>query len=780
MEGPSLLENYVEPNYPIVRREYFDDDNMRLLLNDDKFNRNDRNRLSNYNRHRLSGSIVNVEYKLADDVNEYRLGRLYPTDGIGLQSYRFDMRNPLTKKHHFDVDAENCHICIAEKKCKEYELPHQYISYYINNRDLVLQSISNDRKTAKTEILKILYGGEIKLYNQYYENQIGEIKQEGLTILQNLKVEFNRLQDEIWIRNSHLHKIKIGGKVLDKKPNKKASLMALIFQTSERKLLMMVDYVMKEKYNRSFSVLIHDGGLILKNEGETTFPIEILDDVSRIVTSHTGIKTRLIEKPIEYDWVHERKLSPYETMKLEFEKKYYYIGSKIVQELDNGELLYMSVTDLRNKNKNLHWIEEDNKGNKIKKYFTDEWLEDKTRADYERLDFIPNMEKCPKNVYNRFKGFEAEKLANEFLSGTMTENDISKSEIEELIQPILKHINLLCGGDDEFALFFLKVQAGIIQHPEKKSEVLIVFRDTDGLLEGGGGNGKSLYLVNFLCYKIIGEKYSCEIHDNADLYSSFNSQYSGKLVGVIEECGDGEHHRNENKLKNYISSTKRNVNTKGVQQYTMNDYLTFFGNTNVANPLPIKIGNRRIAIVDVDNSMRGDKDYFKTLSECMENKRVQYYFYLYLKFHIKSYNSPVEYQINIPKNKTYRELLRLNAPLHIKWICYKVETNTLNNDSMRNLYLDYVSWIKENREAKDDNKIMSETSFGIILKRDGNVLDENDEHYCLLNIGNKTKTRGIMKYKWNIENVVSSLKKLYLLSENFEYDFDDNSTENEL
>lgn len=780
MEGPSVLENYSEPNYPIVRREYFDDDNIRLLINDDKFNKNDRNRLSNYNRHRLSGSIVNVEYKLADDVNEYNLGRLYPTDGIGLQSYRADMRNPLTKKNNFDVDVENCHPCIAEKKCKEYELPHQYISNYINNRDLVLQSISNDRKTAKTEILKILYGGDVRMYNQYYENQIGEIKQEGLIILQNLKVEFNRLQDEIWIRNSHLHKIKIGGKVLDKKPNKKASLMALIFQTSERKLLMMIDYVMKEKYNRSFSVLIHDGGLILKKEGETTFPIEILDDVSRIITSHTGIKTRLTEKPIEYNWVPEQKLSPYETMKLEFEKKYYYIGSKIVKELDNGELLYMSVTEFHNKNKNLHWIEEDDKNHKIKKYFTNEWLEDKTRADYERADFIPNTEKCPKNVYNRFKGFEAEKLANEFLTGNMTENDISKSEIEELIQPILKHINLLCGGDDEFASYLLNVQAGIIQHPDKKSEVLIIFRDVDGLLCAGGGNGKSLYLVDFFCYKIIGENYSCEIHDNADLYSSFNSQYSGKLVGVIEECGDGEHHRNENKLKNYISSSKRNVNTKGIQQYTMNDYLTFFGNTNNSNPLPIRIGNRRIAIVDVDTTNRNNREYFENLTKCMEDKRVQYYFYLYLKFHVEAYNSPIEYQINIPKNKTYRELLRLNAPLHIKWICHKIETYSLKNDSMRNLYLDYVSWIKENREAKDDNKIMSETSFGIILKRDGNVLDENDEHYCLLNIGDKTKSRGIMKYKWNIENVIHSLKKIYLLPENFEYDFDDNSTENEL
>ena len=221
------------------------------------------------------------------------------------------------------------------------------------------------------------------------------------------------------------------------------------------------------------------------------------------------------------------------------------------------------------------------------------------------------------------------------------------------------------------------------------------------------------------------------------------------------------------------------MNTKGVQQYTMNDYLTFFGNTNNRNPLPIRMGNRRIACVDVDNSMRQNQDYFENLVKCLENKRCQYYFYLYLKLHIKTYNSPIEYQINIPKNKTYREILKLNAPLHIKWICNRIETHSLRNDSMRNLYQDYVSWIKENREAKEDSRIMSETSFGILLKSDGNVFNENDECYCLLDIGDKSKIRGIMKYKWNIENVIKSLKNIYMLPETFEYNFEEETTENE-
>jgi len=49
--------NYTEPIYPITKRERFDEDNLKPLLSDERFNKKDRQRLTNYNKHRLSGSI---------------------------------------------------------------------------------------------------------------------------------------------------------------------------------------------------------------------------------------------------------------------------------------------------------------------------------------------------------------------------------------------------------------------------------------------------------------------------------------------------------------------------------------------------------------------------------------------------------------------------------------------------------------------------------------------------------------------------------------------------
>ena len=106
--------------------------------------------------------------------------------------------------------------------------------------------VSNNRKKAKTEFLKILYGGDIKLYNPFYDEVAdGEITMEGFAFLKNLQKEIEVLMTMIWNKYSYLHNLKIGQdkKQISKKPNCRASLMSLIFQTEERKILMFIDYL---------------------------------------------------------------------------------------------------------------------------------------------------------------------------------------------------------------------------------------------------------------------------------------------------------------------------------------------------------------------------------------------------------------------------------------------------------------------------------------------------------------------------------------------------------
>ena len=150
--------------FPIQKREMFDEDNMKYLTNDDRFNKQDISRLKLYNKHRVCGSTINVSYKLGQGCEEYQLGRLFPDDGMGLQAFRFDLRNPLAKKFYWDTDVENAHYIIAQKFCQDYGLKCENLDHYIKNRDECLKMVSNSRKKAKTEFLKTLYLGNIHLY----------------------------------------------------------------------------------------------------------------------------------------------------------------------------------------------------------------------------------------------------------------------------------------------------------------------------------------------------------------------------------------------------------------------------------------------------------------------------------------------------------------------------------------------------------------------------------------------------------------------------------------
>ncbi|KAJ1641061.1 hypothetical protein T492DRAFT_831536 [Pavlovales sp. CCMP2436] len=243
-----------------VKTEYFDEEVMRPILSDDRFNSIDRKRLTEYNKHRINGGKVHVSYTYGAGCAEKQLGRLFPENGIGLQALRFDL-------------------------------------------------LSSSRKKAKTEFLKVLYGGNLQLFREDYQEIEGNITPEGLTMLKDVKIEMDALMEKIWYKHSELHNLKIGKdqKKISKKLNPKASLMAILFQTYERHLLLEWDTFLSEK-GRYLSVYIHDGGYISKLDGEKEFPPELLIEGSTRLNEKLGYKhIKLTQKEISHEWTSKVK-----------------------------------------------------------------------------------------------------------------------------------------------------------------------------------------------------------------------------------------------------------------------------------------------------------------------------------------------------------------------------------------------------------------------------------------------------------------------------------------
>jgi hypothetical protein len=747
---------YSEPDYNnIIKRELFDEDNMKQLLQDELFAKADRIKLSNYNRLRVSGSKTNVAYKFGIGCEENKLGRLFPEGGLGLQGFRFDMRNPLADKWYWDIDVENAHYVIAKKFCEDNNIVCEKIKYYIENRDECLAMVSPMRKKAKTEFLKVLYGGNIKLYAEEFYNPEAELHEEGLQFLQEIKKEVDTLMTVVWDKNKQYHKIKTGTdrKAIDKKQNPKATLMSLLFQTEERKILMVMDWYLS-KINRYMAVYIHDGGLVEKLEGETVFPKEHFIKMEEVVKAIYGYDVKITQKPIKYEWTpYKAQDTQYQIMKKEFEEKNFMIGALLNCIHEDNYVEQLRICDARIKYYNKSVMVFDSEKQKmIKKKFLDVWLEDSERRQYERMDFYPNREACPSTIYNLFKGFEAEKYVFE----------LTKDQIEANVAPILKHIDYITSG---YSGNFIKWLANIIQTPHIKSEIAQVIRDMGGLFTEGGGTGKNLF-IEWFGENILGEEYFIVVGDNKELYSSFNSIFEAKLLVFVEEASGKENHSNTDTLKSKITNKKTNVNKKCVAQYKVHDYSRYIFSSNNRNPLPIRQGDRRFTVYDTNSEMRGKTDYFTELAKHMSKKEVIYSFYKYLKDTI-TYTSPIDFWKNSPITEAYRDIRRLNAPLYHKWIISLLREGRLCNEYTTDLYKQFVKWVETNREKSGDS-ILTATAFGRILS-DANT-DEIDSSYKLDTQGVKNKKGGGLMYMtWDIEAVVSGLKSLHLIEESFQY-----------
>ncbi len=115
---------------------------------------------------------------------------------------------------------------------------------------------------------------------------------------------------------------------------------------------------------------------------------------------------------------------------------------------------------------------------------------------------------------------------------------------------------------------------------------------------------------------------------------------------MVEEASSRDNHSNHYILKSKITTKKQNVNRKGISQYQVNDYTDYIFSSNNWIPLPVKHGNRRLAVFDVNPEMRGNKTYFKNLANHMSKPIVKWAFYQFLR-NLSTYSSPIEFTFRL-------------------------------------------------------------------------------------------------------------------------------------
>ena len=534
---------------------------------------------------RKRGSIkgsVRVEYKLArSQAGKLGYGRLYGTRG-SLETLEREIRGTLCEEFYHDIDMKNAHPVILHQFAKmKFMRNMPEVQKYCDNRDEYLKKISENRDTAKTAFLKVMYGEKCK-----YEFLAGYEKE--VTSFARLLV--NQEENEELVK--YLRKA-------DK--NLYASLLALILQTEERKIMLAMKKSL-EKMGWSVDVLAYDGVMIRKCELKLT--IEMLRQVEQEVLEETAYHVELTDKQFEKFDVPAETLAIaevaskvtneiYQERKDKFEENHFYFSpNNMIAEINkNGTVTFYTLEHARTKLNSYdfkHSIALQDRTS-----FLNLWLNDSERRSHSVIDQKPSDDPevySPPVVFNWLK--------------TETEN-------KDAVEVFKDIVGLAAGRNDCIRDFMICWFAHLLQKPFENPLSAII-------LTGREGCGKDT-LGDFFCQWMLGDTYSHNYTSNDQFWDKHDCERFGKFFVKIEEASGFVNRKNVGAMKAIITSRTLTVNPKGQKAITTGNYNRFFMTTNEDNPVKVEEGSRRFMISACSPEKIGDVAYWKNVRKILFN-----------------------------------------------------------------------------------------------------------------------------------------------------------------
>lgn len=266
------------PDQSVTKTEVFDTEFAEWILNNKEIPKEEKEAVRRLFRSRTAGNKHITTYKLGKDIKHDDLGRYIPVGGIGLQCCWADTRAALAQKFYHDVDIRNAQPTLLQQYAEKRGWVCDKLKHYNLHRDDYLTELMEsgmERWEAKERVCRLMFGGGCDGMPPFFVTE--------------LFPELRKLMDNIFNENKSKYP------AIAKKPNAVRSMMALVLQTEERKCLLAMD-VSLAKQGRSLDVLIHDGGLVRKKDGESMLPVEVLRKTERDVLETTGYVVSLAVK----------------------------------------------------------------------------------------------------------------------------------------------------------------------------------------------------------------------------------------------------------------------------------------------------------------------------------------------------------------------------------------------------------------------------------------------------------------------------------------------------
>ena len=237
------------------------------------------------------------------------------------------------------------------------------------------------------------------------------------------------------------------------------------------------------------------------------------------------------------------------------------------------------------------------------------WETSKKRRQYNGIIFNPAGEE--EGHYNLWRGFAVDPI----------EGDCSL---------YLDHIrSIIAGGDEEIYQWILAWMSRLIQNPGGQKP------GTSIVLRGKQGTGKGVFVKYF--GEIIGSHF-IQINNQNQLTGHFNSHLKDALLVYCDEAIWGGNKDAEGVLKGMVTEDTIMVEAKGKDSYPVKNHINIIVASNNEWCVPAGLEERRFMVLDVNDTSRGNGEYFKNICDQMENGGCEALHHYLLNFDISKIN----------------------------------------------------------------------------------------------------------------------------------------------
>lgn len=667
-------------------------------------------------------------------------GRYFSKKGLSLQNICREIRHTIANKYYVDVDMVNAHPTLLKHICETHKIKCKYLSYYVDNRDLVFKTIIDksgglvDKSSLKSTILSLTNGGskafsELKIKHKFLE----KYKDEMISIHKSLCEKFKTLYDEFKESMDDVKKFNMeGGFMNSLLCNLENNVLGIIYESYD-----------SPKDN---VVLCFDGLMIKKSLYESKGSEKSLRSAETKIKSILGLEIKLKIKemdegfdiPTNIPIFNKKKLVPYyssyttligqEISLKEAEKwlssivlisnggasflltknkiKDCYTGESIdlYKAVKKAELLSNIDVEVFIKNPNYiiekKWTPEQVEEYKLIKKpsskgnnFWNKYMYTSLAGSKSNPGFIDDygLRKGNIFIYETVDFLPFLKSKNTIQPGSRVFNmftgfpldDHKSNNINFEETNVFKHIrDQMCSTEQEFN-HFMDWIADLIQKPYRTN-------GCSHLFFGQQGNGKSM-LGDFIS-NLIGVNHCLNYSNIQAYFKGFNHEQSNKLLFILNEIADkGETFHNHDTLKADITKNSLRVEPKGIDAYQIRFSSRYMLFTNNENAVYVETSDRRYTLHKVSSEKSNDRVYFAPIFKEISDLKVLKAAFDY--FASRKYN---ELDIMTAFETQYKnEQKEFNLNNSVKFIKEFIE-DTEEKEKIRmsttDLYTEYTRW----------------------------------------------------------------------------------------